>query len=509
MPTMLVRNGHLLTMDAHHGELSSADVLIENDRITHIGPGLDAPRGAEVIDASRHIVLPGFVDTHRHMWQTQLRGEMTDATLLDYTAIIRGAYSACYEPEDVYIGILSGYLDALNAGVTTLIDHCHIMNSTEHANAAIRAFRDSGAGGVFCYGLFPNPELGKPDEISRIFEPPARLWEDARQIRAEQFTPANDERIRWGMALTELEFFPLHYTLRELRFARELGAHKISAHAGLGQMSRHTRYVQRLHRAGELADDLLLVHGWSLTDRELRLMTETGATLSITPDTELQMGMGFPAFQRFAAAGGRAGLGIDIVSNQSSDMFTQMRLALQGARGLENERLARKGFFPSTLGTTTAQILRAATLDGAHVLGLENEVGSLTEGKRADLILIRKDDINIAPANNATAAAVHYAHVGNIDTVIADGIVRKQNGLLTGHDVGSIVEALKESTEQVLARATNFDRDERRRQIRQIFPTNRRYSLEQRFAATIFRSQLAALLHAPLMRHVIRRTRTH
>jgi len=504
--TILIRGGHLLTMDAGLGERPNTDVLIDDSRIVGVGSDIAPPDGAEVIDASRHIVLPGFVDTHRHMWQTQLRGEMTDATLLDYVALIRGIYSACYEPEDVYIGILAGYLDALNAGTTTLIDHCHIMNSAAHTDAAVRAFRDSGAGGVFCYGLFPNPERGKPDTLSRIINPPARLWDEARRVRATQFGPANDDRIRWSVSLTELEFFPLKYSLREIDFARELDAHKISAHVGLGEASAHTRWVERLYKAGELGDDLLMVHGWSLTDKELGYMVETGATLSVTPDTELQMGMGFPAFKRFADVGGRPGLGIDIVSNQSSDMFSQMRLGLQSIRGRENEALARKGLVPSVLNTTTAQILRAATIDGAHALGLEDEVGSIAVGKRADLILIRNDDINMAPAGNAAAAVVHYANVGNIDTVIADGVVRKRAGQLVGHDIPAVVGELLESSERVLSRAKSFDRDERKRQVRGIFPTDRRSSLEQQLAARIFRSSLAKPLHGALMRAVLLRS---
>jgi 5-methylthioadenosine/S-adenosylhomocysteine deaminase len=509
MTTIVIRGGHLLTMDARLGEIEKADVLIEDGHITRVDADVSAPEGADSIDASRHIVLPGFVDTHRHMWQTQLRGEMTDATLLDYAAVIRGVYSACYEPEDVYIGILAGYLDALNAGTTTLIDHCHIMNSAQHADAAIRAFRDSGAGGVFCYGLFPNPERGAPDKISRVINPPARLWDEARRMRATQFPASNDERIRWSLSLTELEFFPLKYSMREITFARELEAHKISAHVGLGQASAHTRWVERLYKAGELMDDLLMVHGWSLTDKELEYMVETGATLSVTPETELQMGMGFPAFRRFADIGGRPGLGIDIVSNQSSDMFSQMRLGLQAVRGRDNEALARKGLSPSVLESTTAQILRAATIDGAHALGLENEVGSITVGKRADLILIRRDDINMAPVNSAAAAVVHYANVGNIDTVIADGIVCKRAGELVGHDIPAVVGELLESTERVLARAKGFDREERKRQLSGIFPIDRRSSREQHLAAIIFRSSLAKPLHGALMRALLLRSDDH
>jgi len=258
-----------------------------------------------------------------------------------------------------------------------------------------------------------NPERGKPDDAARILTPPQRVWDDARRIRSTHFRPENTERVRWGMALTEAEFFPIEYSLREIELARELGSHKISAHAGFGESSRHTRYVERLAAAGALDSDLLLVHGWSLSDHELELMVRHGTTLAVTPETELQMGMGFPALARFAELGGRAGLGIDIVSNQSSDMFTQMRLALQTSRGYDNDRLARRRLFPVHLRMTTEDILKSATIDGAHALGLGHEVGSLTVGKRADLLLIRRRDINMAPVNDAVAAVVRCANTGN------------------------------------------------------------------------------------------------
>lgn len=503
---LLIRNGHLLTMD-RLGECRNTDILIEDGRISRIGKELEAS-AAEVIDATDHLVLPGFVDTHRHMWQTQLRGTMVDATLLDYFAMIRETYSACYEPDDVYIGILMGYLEALNAGTTSLIDHCHIMNSPEHAEAAIRAFRDSGAGGVFCYGLFPNPDAATQSGVLRVLTPPERLWQEARDVRSSFFSADNADRIRWGMALTELEFFPLQYSLQELELARELGAHKISAHAGMGVLSKPTKYVKRLAAAGELADDLLMVHGWSLTDVEMASMVEHGVTLSVTPETELQMAMGFPALQRFRRAGGRPGLGIDIASNQSADMFTQMRLGVQSVRALRNMELARRGRFPAKLELTATDVLRAATIDGAHALGLEAEVGSLTEGKRADLILIRKNDINMAPVNDATAAAVHYANVGNIDTVIAGGVVRKRHGILVGHDLVGMIGELLESTERVIGRSAKMDRNASYRSAGDVYPTSRRRALEGRLAATVFHSRFSGM-HDRLLSMVAERSARH
>ena len=178
-----------MTMDDRVGEMACADILIEDGKIVDIARSIDAPN-AEVIEAKDHIAMPGFVDAHRHMWQTQLRARMGDGTLVDYAAQIRNVFSACYDPDDVYIGILMGYLEALNAGCTTLIDHCHIMNSMEHSDRAIAAFKGSGARGVFYYGLYPNPENENVSEFSiqRMLNPPAHIMEMPAKLARNTFT---------------------------------------------------------------------------------------------------------------------------------------------------------------------------------------------------------------------------------------------------------------------------------------------------------------------------------
>lgn len=501
---LLIRNGHLLTMD-EMGEVPVADILVRSGRIAAIGRDL-AVTDAEVIDAGDHIVMPGFVDAHRHMWQTQLRGRMGNGTLLDYSAEIRSLLSACYTPEDVHIGILMGYLDALNAGCTTHIDHCHIMNSRDHAEAAVDAFEASGARGVFCFGLFPNPDPDNPGDLERVFSAPERMAETARHIRRNRLSETG--RIRFGVALTELEWFPIDYTVDELRLARDLGSHKISVHAGLGKSSQFTRFVHRLNKAQCLADDLHFVHGWGLDDQELRLLADNGCSLAATPETELQMGMGFPVLDRFRKAGGRGSIGIDIVSNNSADMFTQMRLGLQSMRGWHNEMIGRKGLVPDRLELTTLDILRNATIDGARALGLENETGSLTVGKAADILLIRKNDLNMVPVVDAVNAVVLQANPGNIDTVLVNGDIVKRGGQMVRADLKDLIEKLKASSELIHERAKTFDLPKIRESIRMIFPVTRRVALEQKLGGLVFNAS-SKTLHRVLMNAVIERSKQH
>jgi len=439
---LLIRNGRVLTMDDALGDLDPADVLIDDGVITAVGPGLDAP-GAEVLDASGMIVTPGFVDTHRHVWQTQLRTVAADWSLFDYVARMRSIYGSFYEAEDAYLGNHVGALEALAAGITTIVDHCHIINSPAHADRAVAGLRDAGIRGVFCYGFYPNPTQ-HPFALS--FEPGWRL-DDARRVRREHFADAR-EPLRLGIAPSEVEAMPLDAIRREMELARELGAHRISCHVALGAYDRGRRIVEQLAADGLLADDVLLVHGSSLTDDELDAVARAGAGISATPETELQMGMGHPVTARALARGVPTSLGIDIVSNYSGDMFAQMRLQLQAQRGLEH---AGRTAPPREVGLRARSVLELATSGGARVAGLDDVVGRLTPGRQADVVLTRADAVHMVPAVDPVAALVLYANAADVDTVLVGGRVVKRGGRLVGVDWPGLAERLVRSSERVRA----------------------------------------------------------
>ena len=481
---MLIKGGRVLTMDPPPGDRGRADILIENGLIRDVAPAIDHP-DAEILDAADMIVMPGFVDCHRHMWQTQLRAMTADWSLFDYSSRIRSIYSSFYDPEDAYLGCYAGFLEALNAGVTTIVDHAHIMNSPDHADETVRAFQDAKIRGILCYGLFNNPKPDDPVSFD-VFNPPAWRFDDALRVRRDLLAP-DDGRVRFGLALTETEWFPLELTRRELDLARELGAARISAHVGLGAMSRHTRFVERLARAGLLGPDLLCVHGWSLTDRELKHLADCGASVVTTVETELQMGMGFPALSRVLAQGGRAGIGVDIVSNQSADMFTQIRLILAVQRALENEDLARRNMMPEKIRLKARDLLEAATIGGAGAAGLDNRTGSITPGKEADIIMIRSDAVNMTPTLDPVNTVVMCANVGDVDTVLVAGEPVKRGGRLLGVDWPCISSMLRQSSEKILnqGREKGFDRAETL--VNEIFPLTPQAARVSRIAALLMR----------------------
>lgn len=448
---LLVRGATVVTMDEALGDLVTGDVLVVDDRIEAVAPHISAD-DCEVLDAGGAIVSPGFVDTHRHTWQTQLRGVAADWTLYDYVVRMRMVFGSVYEPDDAYLGNYAGALEALDAGITTLVDHSHIMNSPEHADEALRGLVDSGIRAIFCYGLYPNP---RHDPFSLDFDPGWRI-EDARRLRREQLN-ADSGRVRFGLAPSEVSATPFAQIEHELSLARELAAAKISCHVSMGRWDRGERVVERLAAAGHLSTDLLFVHGSTLTDSELDSIAAAGATVSCTPETELQMAMGRPVYARAVGKGVTPSLGIDIVSNVSGDMFAQMRLLLQSERGFENE--ARRSP-PRALELSARDVLSVATIEGARAAGLGDLTGSITPGKQADLMITRTDGLHLLGISDPVAALVLYARPNDVETVIVAGEVRKRDGSLVGGDGYALRGRVRESAAALRRRAACIEAGE-------------------------------------------------
>jgi cytosine/adenosine deaminase-related metal-dependent hydrolase len=426
---ILIRNATVLTVDPRNGTLENSDILIKDDRIVAIGQTLPKPSESNVtiIDAQGCIVTPGFVDGHHHMWQQLLRGIATDWSLFDYTVNMRTIYGSLYTPEDVYLSTYVAALSLINNGVTSVLEHCHIINSPDHADAAVRALQDAGIRGTFCYGFYANPPLpNQPDQ--KAFSHMPRL-SDAARIRDKYFgeNDAAEQLLTFGIAPDEPESLPIEETIAQIRQSRELGARIITMHVAMGPYDLARRQiVQYLANEGMLGPDLVFSHGSSFTEGELQAIKESGASIVGTPDTELQMGMGFPiVFQAFDR-GCHTCLGIDITSNQGNDFIAQMRLALQARRAQENEQA-----FPLSINRKTTGVLRMGTMGGAEVMRMEDLIGSITVGKKADLILIRCDDIENMPVGDPVGSVVFHSSVKDIDTVIIDGKIKKRNGKLT------------------------------------------------------------------------------
>ena len=449
-----IRGASIVSMDDSIGDLPKGDILIEGDRIAAVATILDVgDTYAEVIDASGMIASPGFCDTHRHTWQTQLKGVAVDWSLFDYACLMRTIYSVCYTPDDAYLGNYLGAIEAINSGITSVVDHSHLQMTEAHSDALAQGLIDSGVRGVFCYGFYRNPvytpgdSLNIPDIIAEVAGPLSGFHKDnAARIRDTHF-PSQDGLVRFGISTSELCTFsdPKQVT-DEIAFARQLEPALISSHVGMG-LNEGFRIIPILHEAGQLADDLLFVHGAYLTDGDLALLKQHGGWTSTTPETELQMGMGYPVLERVEASGRTPSLGIDIVSNYAGDMFAQMRLMLQTMRFRDFET-AGAGI-PISSRYAARKMLKFATLGGATVMGLDRVTGSLTPGKKADIVLTRTDSINMSPVTDPVAALIFYAHASDVDSVFIDGVARKRNGTIVGFDWAGQQKRLRNSAEAI------------------------------------------------------------
>ncbi|SEK79683.1 Cytosine/adenosine deaminase [Blastococcus sp. DSM 46786] len=436
-------------MDGRPDDGQVADVLVEGGRVRTVSAEPLPVDGAAVIEGTGRILLPGFVDGHRHVWQTALRGLAGDWSLFEYLVHVRNVYSPRYTAADVHAGSYAGYLEALDAGITTVVDFSHAMRAPGHADAVVDAMQSSGIRGVLAYGMSHVPEPGENPLRAQV----ESTWrhDDVRRLRGGPLA-SDDGRVLLGLATADLgEFLPLQIVRRDLDLGRELGLRRITIHASHGAATRHARLVRRLHRAGLLGTDLLFAHGTGWSTDELRYLADSGAGVVSTPESELQMGMGLPVLARAQARGIPVGLGADVVSGNGGDLFAQMRLALQATRFSDNEQLARSGRVPAHLTLRAVDVLRAATVDGARAVGLGEVTGSITPGRAADLVLIRADGLATAPVNDAVGTVVLQATPATVETVLVGGEVVKRDGRLVGVDRQAAVAAVEKSRDRLLA----------------------------------------------------------
>lgn len=424
--TKLLRNGVVVDTVPEPAVLGRADVLIEDGLIAAVGPDLDAP-GAEVIDASERIVLPGFVDTHRHTWQAGIRAILPDSTLQTYMERVFGRLVPRYRAQDVHAGVLAGALECLDAGVTTVLDWSHIQLSPAHTEANVSALRESGVRAVFgyCYGGPGGPEA---------------LAAETRRVHKEYFeTP--DALLTMAFAALGPDLVQEERALAEWRTARDLGL-PVTAHLGGHGAESAARGLAFLQDNGLIAHPTTHVHANCYTDEALERIARNGGTVSVSPAVEATMGFGAPPTGRARAAGIPTALSADTVSNGAGDMFSLMRAAYMLERGRPDG---------AGMGFTTRDVLRMATIEGAEVAGLAGVTGSLTPGKQADVQLLRTDTLGMACAYDPIAAVVLAADTAAVDTVLVGGEVVKRGGALTRHDVPSVLEALAESAGHVTA----------------------------------------------------------
>jgi cytosine/adenosine deaminase-related metal-dependent hydrolase len=413
---MLIKGGCVLSLDPTVGDFDTADVLIENGMIAAVRPNISAT--AQIIDAANTIVMPGFVDTHRHMWQGAVRNSLPNGLLNDYVREILGSVRNVMRPEDVRIGDLVSALGAINAGVTTVLDWSHIGNSPAHTDAAIQGLRESGIRAVYAFGGGTGGGRNSyPDDIRRL---------------RRQYFSSTDQLLTLALASG--------MSAGEWAVAREVGA-LISVHAG-GTLAGLEKV---------LGPDVTYIHCNTFTEQAWKMVADSGGHVSISCPIEMEMGHGIPPVQQALDHKISPSLSVDVETQMPGDLFTQMRsvFTLQRMQALARQRANEKA--PALL--TVRDVIGFATIDGAKANHLDRKIGTLTPGKNADLILLRADAINVAPMNNAYAAVVQAMDTSNVDTVIIAGQVRKRQGQLVGVDLARIRQQAQASRDYIVQKA--------------------------------------------------------
>ncbi len=429
MARTLITDALVLTMDDELGTLPRADVLLDGAHLAAVGPDLPREGDEELVDGRDRIVMPGFVDTHRHMWAAMLRGCACYGDLSDYFHDVVFTYGANFTPEDTFTSVRFGLAEAIDSGITTMHAWEHNMQTPRHADAALAALDESGLRGRFSYGSSSDPAAG-----SSFAQGTETIdLDDVLRVRGERFA-GDDDRLHLGIACRGVDYSQPEVWRQEFAFAREHGL-PITTHT---MMTAHdierVRAISVYAEHEALGPDVLLVHAIQANAEELDYLARTGTPVSLSILSELRCGMGIPPIAEMMQAGVPLCLSLDtMAASDNSDFFAVLRVTLGIVRGVhENGKIIQPD-----------QVLRQGTIDGARALGLGDVTGSLTPGKRADVIVLRADDLNLAPINVADGQIVLAAQPRNVEHVWVDGVARKRDGELVGVDVPALVREAK------------------------------------------------------------------
>jgi 5-methylthioadenosine/S-adenosylhomocysteine deaminase len=445
----VIRGGSVMSMDPHWGDFAQGDVLVEGKTILAIGGNVHAA-GAMEIDARGRIVMPGFIDTHHHQFETALRSFLADGILINdgtpagainYYEYILLKFAPVYRPQDVYINELFGSLAQLDDGVTTVHDVSQIHHSPQHSDAAIKGIMDSGRRAAF--GYFESAGAVSGNQYPT----------DARRIKRQYFS-STDQLVT--MIMGGEIYLPGFQTAWQI--GRELGL-QIAAHIVAPFGMRAT--FDQLASSNQFRSDNLFIHMTGMSDMAWQKVKEAGAAVSLAVPIEMNMRHGMPPILKALSLGIQPSLSSDVEVTLTADFFTQMRSTMNLQRALVNQMIldSQPGnpYPPPPSGTpallTSRDVLRFATIEGAKDLRLDRKTGSLTPGKEADIILLDATAINVAPLNHVPGAVVSLMERTNVETVIVAGKVRKWNGRLLDVDLPRLRRQLEDSRDHLFRAA--------------------------------------------------------
>src|SRR5262245_19709169 len=424
---IVLRGGTIVSMDPKIGDLVKGDILIEGTKIVSVAKEVRAPAQVQTISALNTIIIPGFVDAHRHSWEGQLRRIIPNGAIAEYMAATHQGFARFYRPHDIYVGNLITALGCIDAGITCVIDNSHNSRSAAHSDAAVQALIDSGIRGVHASGA---PQTGEWD----------RQWpQDLERLQKQVFTSTDQ--------MVTLRMFA-GMSRDNWSLARRLGI-RITTESNAAGPDFEEFFKEKLIRPDNTFNHC---QGWP--DQVWQRVKESGATVNVCPrsDSQYALGEGVSAFQKALDHGMRPGFSIDNEVSYGTDMFSEMRVAFHVQRAMATYRKVNGDAKAPSL-VSVRQVLECATAGGAACAGLLDKCGTLTPGKEADIVMIRTDDLNVYPSNHAIGTVVSAADVRNIDTVIIGGRVRKLRGRMVGVNMDKFRQLADESRQYLFTKA--------------------------------------------------------
>lgn len=430
--SLLLKGGVLLIHGANdHVKPFKSDMLIVGNRIDRIETDIKPSGNEQVVDCTNKLISPGFIDTHHHVWQTQLKGRHANEQLLEY--MVTGNWqSSNFSPADFYWGQLGGCLEMLYNGTTTVVDHAHLTTSPEAPKAAISATVSSGIRSIFGYTPSLRLKQWNPVEVDWNFLAP---WVMETFTELAKAAPFGDGRVQLGLAFDGY-FLPKEVVIEIINNVKSLGVKTITSHAGVNPQWGKVHLPLLLESYGILDDSFLFSHLVGANKEEETAIAKVNAHVSCTPSTELQMGGGQPAcfrddlpeLQKFSS------LGIDCHTNNASSIVQEMRIGLQQARNAFNERFTDAGKIPRSLpeNRSVEAAFNLGTIQGARAVRMEDKIGSIAVGKLADLVIfdMMTPGMLCAAEHDPVAAIVLHSSAADVSDVIVDGVFRKRDGKL-------------------------------------------------------------------------------
>jgi 5-methylthioadenosine/S-adenosylhomocysteine deaminase len=427
------RNAIVITVDSP-GVIEGGDVLVRGDTIEAVGPSLEVPEGTLEIDASGGILTPGFVDTHRHMWQTALRGYGGDWALSQYFVFYYLQWGEVFRPEDVYAGNLLSALESVDTGVTTTLDWSHGLRNPDYGEAALQALREIPGRFVLAYGNY----LAGPWEWSNTPE--------FRRFVSDNFSSPDDMmRLQLAFDVPGSAEFPERAAFEA---ARELGL-RVTTHAGVWGATTDTAITQ-MYDAGFMTPEITYVHAASLNEQSYQKIAATGGTISVATESEQSAGQGYPSSWVARRYGIPTSISMDTSVWWSADFFSAMRATLSADRSRDHLEAHAVNETIVANRLRAEDVVRMATMGGAKALGMEDLIGSITPGKKADLLLIKNDDSPaMTPILHPYAHVVYQAGTADVHTVVVNGRVVKYAGKRIGLELAPIADKVAASVEYV------------------------------------------------------------